>query len=203
MDGFDWIYDKIYSMENVYTYLYYEYVDANMSHIMWRLVPVINEWSEQETKTNTLELLDSIITGHYADFNAFLKEHPEMDCDFTHDAIETIWKEINRPGNEIMEGVIDINELIKDTSTMERIVKIINGLWSGVAKLISNPNDGYLACEIGDSWFYFAGPEYEDMKPEEVNRHFDIFTLAQMILNAIVDLDDDEYTYYCDMLEFA
>lgn len=40
------------------------------------------------------------------------------------------------------------------------------------------------------------------MKPEEVRYNYDIFVIAQTILDAIIDLDDDEYAYYCDVLEF-
>ena len=98
-----------------------------------------------------------------------------------------------------MENIID---LIRDEATMERVVKIVNGLWDGTVRLISNPNDNCIACEIGEYWFYFIGSEDENLKPEEVKTNYDVFTVAQMILNAIVDLDDDEYTYYCDILGF-
>ena len=40
------------------------------------------------------------------------------------------------------------NLIYKDPSTMERIAKIVNGLWNGTVKLISNPNDGCIACQI-------------------------------------------------------
>lgn len=73
---------------------------------------------------------------------------------------------------------------------------------NGTAKLISTPNDGCLACQIGESWFYFIGSKDKNMKPEEVRYNYDIFVIAQMILDAIIDLDDDEYAYYCDVLEF-
>lgn len=97
----------------------------------------------------------------------------------------------------------NITDLIwKDQSTMERIVKIVNGLWDGTVKLISSPNDGCLACKIGEYWFYFIGSEDENLKPEEVKHNYDVFTIAQMILETIVGLDDDEYTYYCDILQF-
>lgn len=97
----------------------------------------------------------------------------------------------------------NITDLIwKDHSTMERIVKIVNGLWDGTVKLISSPNDGCLACKIGEYWFYFIGSEDENLKPEEVKHNYDVFTIAQMILETIVELDDDEYTYYCDILQF-
>ena len=98
-----------------------------------------------------------------------------------------------------MENIMD---LIRDEATMERVVKIVNGLWNGTVRLISNPNDNCIACEIGEYWFYFIGSEDENLKPEEVKSNYDVFTVAQMILDAIIDLDDDEYTYYCDILGF-
>ena len=94
------------------------------------------------------------------------------------------------------------NLIYKDPSTMERIAKIINGLWNGTVKLISNPNDGCIACQIGEYWFYFIGSEDENLKPEEVKDNYDVFTIAQMILETIIELDDDEYTYYCNILNF-
>ncbi len=100
-----------------------------------------------------------------------------------------------------MQNITDL--IWKDQSTMERVVKIVNGLWDGTVKLISNPNDGCLACQIGEYWFYFIGSEDENLKPEEVKHHYDVFTIAQMILEAMIDLDDDEYTYYCDILQFV
>ena len=96
----------------------------------------------------------------------------------------------------------NIMDLIRDEATMERVVKIVNGLWNGTVRLISNPNDNCIACEIGEYWFYFIGSEDENLKPEEVRSNYDVFTVAQMILDAIIDLDDDEYTYYCDILGF-
>ena len=100
-----------------------------------------------------------------------------------------------------MQNITDL--IWKDQSTMERVVKIVNGLWDGTVKLISNPNDECLACQIGEYWFYFIGSEDENLKPEEVKNNYDVFTIAQMILEAMIDLDDDEYTYYCDILQFA
>ncbi len=99
-----------------------------------------------------------------------------------------------------MSNMEDI--IYNDPSTMERIAKIEEGLWNGTAKLIESPNDGCIACQIGEFWFYFMGNEDENLKPEEVRNHYGIFETAQMILDAIINLDDDEYTYYCDMLNF-
>ena len=98
--------------------------------------------------------------------------------------------------------MIYFEDLIKDEATLERVMKIVNGLWNGTVRLISSPNDNCLACEIGEHWFYFIGYEDENLKPEEVRFNYDVFTVAQMILEAIIDLDDDEYTYYCDILGF-
>lgn len=98
--------------------------------------------------------------------------------------------------------MMNFEDLIEDVATMERVMKIVNGLWNGTVRLISNPNDNELACEIGEYWFYFVGDEGRFLKPDEVRYNYDVFTLAQMILAAIIDLDDDEYTYYCDILGF-
>lgn len=101
-----------------------------------------------------------------------------------------------------MKNYPTFETLINDETTFERVCKIISALWDGRAKLISNPNDNCLACQIGEYWFYFIGCEDENLTPQEARTHYDIFTIAQMILSAIIDLDDDEYDYYCDILEF-
>lgn len=95
-----------------------------------------------------------------------------------------------------------ISELIwEDQSTMERVVKIVNGLWNGTVKLINHPKEECPVCQIGESWFHFMGKE-DNVKLEEIREKYDVFTLAQMILESIIGLDDDEYTYYCDNLGF-
>ena len=85
---------------------------------------------------------------------------------------------------------------------MVNIMKIVNGLWNGTVRLISNPNDGCLACEIGDYWFYFIGTEDENLKPEEVKQRYNVFTIASKILDAMLELDDNEYAYYRSILHF-
>lgn len=35
--------------------------------------------------------------------------------------------------------MMNFEDLIKDVATMERVVKIVNGLWNGTVRLISNP----------------------------------------------------------------
>lgn len=63
-----------------------------------------------------------------------------------------------------------------------KIHKIVNGLWNGTVKLISNPNDGCLACQIGDYWFYFIGSEDENLTPEEAKKNYDVFIIANLYL---------------------
>ena len=94
------------------------------------------------------------------------------------------------------------NTIYNDAATMERLVKITEALWNGTARLIESPNDGCIACKIGEYWFYFIGQEDELLKPDEVREQYGLFELAELILEAIIDLDDDEYTYYCDFLGF-
>ena len=69
----------------------------------------------------------------------------------------TFYRKNNDFNGESEENIMmNLGELIwNDQSTMERVCKIVNGLWDGTVKLISNPNDGCLACQIGEYWFYF------------------------------------------------
>lgn len=98
----------------------------------------------------------------------------------------------------------NISDLIhKDASTMERIIRVVNGLWDGTIRIINNPNDGCIVCQVGDYCFYFMLKEHKKLKPEEIREKYDVFTIAQMILEGIVNLDDGEYTYCCDILEFV
>lgn len=88
----------------------------------------------------------------------------------------------------------------------EKISKelIFKGLCNGTIRIINNPNDYCIAAQIGDSWFYFAGNENDDM---EANRYLEIYTkeeIAEMIYNTINDepingeTEDDasEWLYY-------
>lgn len=86
-----------------------------------------------------------------------------------------------------------------------KIRKIVNGLWNGTVKLISNPNDGCLACQIGDYWFYFVGSDDENLTSEEAMKNYDVFTIAKLILEAMDDIkniDEDEHNYYYSVLGF-
>lgn len=96
-------------------------------------------------------------------------------------------------------------DFIGDAVAAERICKIVNGLWDGTVRLAKEPKYGELVCYIGFEDYdglYFIGDEDRVLSPEEVKMNYDVFTIADMILNAIIELDDDEYTYYCDALGF-
>lgn len=77
---------------------------------------------------------------------------------------------------------------------------IRNGYKNGVIFLISNPNDGCIAAQIGDNWFYFAGSENENMTVEEYKEEYASEEIVDYIF-AVLDSDfktefEDEYLYY-------
>lgn len=45
---------------------------------------------------------------------------------------------------------------------------IFKGLCDGTVKIISNPNDDCIACQIGEFWFYFIGSEDENLTPDDL-----------------------------------
>ena len=78
---------------------------------------------------------------------------------------------------------------------------ITNGYRSGIVSLISSPNDGSIACQIGESWFYFAGMEDEYMTPEEYEASYTEDEVIDNILSTLYDFEaddvfEDEYWYY-------
>lgn len=79
--------------------------------------------------------------------------------------------------------------------------KIKQGLAEGIVRIINNPNDDCIACEIGDYWFYFIGREYEDMSPDEVLETFTKEELSEMIYSVMQDLEAEERLYYQSFLE--
>lgn len=88
---------------------------------------------------------------------------------------------------------------MKGENNMEEKEMVKRALERGVARLINNPNDGCISCQIGEKyyWFYFMDdPEYENMTPEEIYERFSLDELADMIDNAINGLDPDEIMYY-------
>lgn len=100
--------------------------------------------------------------------------------------------------------MMDITELVyEDHSIMERLVKVVEAMWNKTITF-GNEGEGDIVCHIGEYWFYFYnGKLFPDtLTPENLRENVGIFELAEMIINAIADLDDDEYAYYCDILGF-
>lgn len=101
--------------------------------------------------------------------------------------------------------MMNIGELVwEDQSTMERVAKIVSAIWKKEITF-GNEGEGDIVAHLGGNWFYFyTGDLYADeLTPENLRENVGIFELAQMILESIIELDDDEYTYYCDLLNFA
>ena len=80
---------------------------------------------------------------------------------------------------------------------------IFKGLCDGTVKIISNPYDDSIACQIGNVWFYFIGNEDEYLTPDEV---FEIYTkeeLTEQIYSTLQDMDKhsfEEVKYYKEVL---
>ena len=96
--------------------------------------------------------------------------------------------------------------MIKHTCKMEDIereIKVIQAIWD---KRITfgNEGEGDIVCHIGEYWFYFYDGEMpaNEITPENIHLNIPIFDLAEMITVAIVELEDDEYDYYCDILNW-
>ena len=81
---------------------------------------------------------------------------------------------------------------------------IFKGLCDGTVKIISNPNDDCIACQIGEFWFYFIGSEDEDLTPDEVYESYTKEQLTEMIYSTLQDMEKnefDEVEYYKAILE--
>ena len=53
------LYDKKYGAENLYLTLYYNIVDASMSHIVNRVTSIVDCWTREETIKHCKDLLQS------------------------------------------------------------------------------------------------------------------------------------------------
>lgn len=90
---------------------------------------------------------------------------------------------------------------------MELKEQIFAGLCSGIVKIINNPDDDCIACQIGLNWFYFIDSEYEDMTADEIYQAFTKEELAKMIYEQLQDMEehpdifDSEVEYYKGYLE--
>lgn len=101
-----------------------------------------------------------------------------------------------------MEANIEL--LKKDAETAEMLCKIANGFWDRTVELIHSPGDRVLVCRVGDLWFHFLNKEEEELDAEDSRERYDIFTLSNMILDAIVALKDDNAFMYCsDLFQFT
>lgn len=83
---------------------------------------------------------------------------------------------------------------------------IANGYKYGIVFLISSPNDSSIACQIGESWFYFAGMEDEYMTPEEYEASYTEDEIVSNIVATLYDFEsddvfEDEYWYYYEYLK--
>ena len=94
LDGFQWVYTDDHQMENVYLYLYYNFIDANMNHILWRVLQTTDAWTQEEAKSNTKSFLKSILKDYNNSFEEFLTKNPDIDSEASHYALEILRKEI-------------------------------------------------------------------------------------------------------------
>lgn len=81
---------------------------------------------------------------------------------------------------------------------------IFEGLCDGTVKIISNLNDGCIACQIGEFWFYFIGSEDENLTSDEVYESYTKEELTEMIYSTLQDMkknEFDEVEYYKAFLE--
>lgn len=92
--------------------------------------------------------------------------------------------------------ISDIWDTLKDDQAkLRRVCGIVTGFLNGTVSLIRNPNDGYISCQIGETWFYFADTKDENLSPDEMRGRYDLFYLADMVLKALDGLDEVEYEY--------
>ena len=83
---------------------------------------------------------------------------------------------------------------------------IFKGLCDGTVKIISNPNDDWIACQIGDFLFYFIGSKDEDLTRDEMYKSYTKEQLTEMIYSMLQDMkknkfDEVEYYKYKSFLE--
>lgn len=82
---------------------------------------------------------------------------------------------------------------------MEFKEMIFKGLCDGIVKIISNPNDDCIVCQIGEFWLYFIGRKDEDLTLDEVYESFTKEQLAEMIYSTLQDMKKNEFdeVEYC------
>ena len=100
---------------------------------------------------------------------------------------------------------MDLGELIwEDQSTMERVTKIVMAIWDKTITFKNEGESGEITCHIGWDWlcFYDGDLNAGELTPENIRENVGIFELAQMILASIINLDDNRYEDWCNVLGF-
>jgi hypothetical protein len=82
--------------------------------------------------------------------------------------------------------------LYDNINTTERLVKIVEGLWAGTIRFVEDPDNGRLACQIGEQLVRFHEDdeiEYEvdivHLKVEDIKK-YPVFDIAYRILAEIM-----------------
>jgi len=79
---------------------------------------------------------------------------------------------------------------------------VLQGFKNGVVHIINNPNDGEVAAQIGEHWFYFAGSEDVELGADVYVSQVGLDNVAEMVANAVNGLMGDttdnstEWLYY-------
>lgn len=100
----------------------------------------------------------------------------------------------------------DRNSLVyKDQDYSSEIIVVLLKIAfkKGIAKLIENDlNLGILGvgCKIGEGAFYFLSSEDEELSIKQVKENYTDEMLYEQIVQAIIDLDDEESSYYLSIL---
>lgn len=68
-------YAEKHEAENLYCLLYYNFIDANESHISWRIMPQIDSWSEEETLEQCRDLICDIMMQNSLDSNTLTERY--------------------------------------------------------------------------------------------------------------------------------
>lgn len=87
----------------------------------------------------------------------------------------------------------DVLELTKDEATFERIYKIINCLYDRTIIVEYNQNLGKFICINNNNYLCLDSLKFDN----------DVFEIAAAIAGTVANIDDDnQYDYWCDILNF-
>lgn len=75
----------------------------------------------------------------------------------------------------------------KDDMELKKI--IFKGLCDGLIKIIRNPNDSCIACQINGFWFTFIESEDKNLTPDEVYESYTKEQLAEMVATKLQELE--------------